>query len=87
MPDATRPFPPAAIAALSNGNNIVREAWGVDLKDAKDAVEAYVTAQPARAADRDRGLRFPARGKLLMAAGQIQTHHSNYDQQHGDGAQ
>jgi hypothetical protein len=55
MPDATRPFPPAAIASLSNGNKIeaikiVREVWGVDLKDAKDAVEAYVKTQPALAA-------------------------------------
>ncbi len=55
MPDPTRPFPAEAIAAISNGNKIeaikiVREAWGVDLKDAKDAVEAYVKTQPALAA-------------------------------------
>ena len=55
MPDPPRPLPPAAIAALSNGNKIeaikiVRQEWGVDLKDAKDVVEAYVKTQPALAA-------------------------------------
>ncbi|MBZ5635092.1 MAG: ribosomal protein L7/L12 [Acidobacteriia bacterium] len=55
MPDSSRPFPPTAAAALSNGNKIeaikiVRQEWGLDLKDAKDAVEAYVKTQPALAA-------------------------------------
>ena len=55
MPDASRPLPPAAVAALSNGNKIeaikiVRQEWGTDLKDSKDAVEAYVKTQPALAA-------------------------------------
>jgi len=55
MPDASRPLPPAAVAALSNGNKIeaikiVRQEWGTDLKDAKDAVDAYVRTQPALAA-------------------------------------
>jgi len=55
MPDASRPLPPAAVAALSNGNKIeaikiVRQEWGSDLKDAKDAVDAYVRTQPALAA-------------------------------------
>jgi len=50
-----RPFPAGAIAALSNGKKIeaikiVREEWGTDLKDSKDAVEAYVKSQPALAA-------------------------------------
>ena len=55
MPETSRPFPPAAVAALSSGNKIeaikiVREEWGIGLKDAKDAVEAYVQTQPALAA-------------------------------------
>ena len=55
MPPSSRPFPAAAVAALSNGNKIeaikiVREEWGTDLKDSKDAVEAYVKTQPALAA-------------------------------------
>ena len=55
MADTSRPFPPAAIAALSSGNKIeaikiVRQEWGVDLKDAKDAVEAYIKTQPGLAA-------------------------------------
>jgi len=55
MPPPSRPFPAAAIAALSNGRKIeaikiVREEWGTDLKDYKDAVEAYVKSQPALAA-------------------------------------
>ena len=55
MPPSPRPFPAAAIAALSNGNKIeaikiVRQEWGTDLKDSKDAVEAYVKTQPALAA-------------------------------------
>ena len=55
MPDSRRPFPPAAVAALSNGNKIeaikiLREEWGLGLKEAKDAVEAYIKTQPALAA-------------------------------------
>jgi len=55
MPDPSRPFPPAAVAALGQGKKveaikIVRQEWGVDLKDAKDAVEAYIKTQPALAA-------------------------------------
>lgn len=55
MPPSSRPFPAAAIAALSNGNKIeaikiVRQEWGADLKDSKDAVEAYIKTQPALAA-------------------------------------
>ena len=55
MPDASRSLPPAAIAALSNGKKIeaikiVRQEWGMGLKDAKDAVEAYIETQPALAA-------------------------------------
>ena len=40
MPPSPRPFPAA----------IVRQEWGTDLKDSKDAVEAYVKTQPALAA-------------------------------------
>ena len=55
MPEQPRQLSAAAIAALQNGNKIeaikiVRQEWGVDLKDAKDAVEAYVKTQPALAA-------------------------------------
>jgi hypothetical protein len=73
MPDISRPFPPAAIAALGNGNKIeaikiVREAWGVDLKDAKDAVEAYVKTQPALAATMQEASASSQRGfvKLIL---------------------
>ena len=43
---------PAAIAALQSGNKIdairiVRSERGCDLKDAKDAVDAYVASHPA----------------------------------------
>lgn len=55
MPDKPRELPAAAVAALTNGNKIeaikiVRQEWGLDLKDAKDAVEAYAQTQPALAA-------------------------------------
>jgi ribosomal protein L7/L12 len=45
-------LPLAAIAALQAGNKIeaikiFRQERGTDLKDAKDAVEAYIAAQPA----------------------------------------
>jgi ribosomal protein L7/L12 len=55
MPPESRPFPAAAVAALSNGHKIeaikiVRQEWGTDLKDSKDAVEAYIKTQPALAA-------------------------------------
>jgi hypothetical protein len=38
MPPESRPFPAAAVAALSNGHKIeaikiVRQEWGTDLKD------------------------------------------------------
>ncbi len=46
-----RPLPPAAIAALAGGKKIeaikiVRREWGTDLKDSKDAVEAYAKGSP-----------------------------------------
>jgi hypothetical protein len=55
MPPESQPFPAAAVAALSNGHKIeaikiVRQEWGTDLKDSKDAVEAYIKTQPALAA-------------------------------------
>ena len=45
-------LPPAAIAALWKGQmieaiKVVREARDLDLKEAKDAVEAYLKTQPA----------------------------------------
>lgn len=44
-------FPPAAAEALRKGNKIeavkiVREAWNMDLKDAKAVVEAYRSEPP-----------------------------------------
>ena len=47
----TAPFPAAAEAALLKGNKIdairiVRVEQGVDLKEAKDIVEHYVTTRP-----------------------------------------
>jgi len=44
-------FPPAAAEALRKGNKIeaikiVREAWNIDLKEAKEAVEAYQGEPP-----------------------------------------
>lgn len=46
------PLPVAAIAALNKGNKIeaikiVRRERGVDLKQAKDAVDEYLRSQPA----------------------------------------
>jgi hypothetical protein len=54
-PFPPRPFPPAAIASLAVGRKIeaikiVRQEWGTDLKDSKDAVEAYIKTQPGLAA-------------------------------------
>lgn len=57
MPDSEKPreLPPMAVSALSQGNKIeaikiVRQEWGLGLKEAKDAVEAYARTQPALAA-------------------------------------
>jgi len=46
-----RSLPAAAISALANGNKIeaikiVRKEWGTDLKDSKDAVDAYAKSHP-----------------------------------------
>jgi hypothetical protein len=51
VPATERPLPAAAIAALAKGNKIeaikiVRQEWGADLKDSKDAVEAYAKGRP-----------------------------------------
>ena len=51
-PGPGAPLPPAAVGALQRGNKIeaikiVRTEQKVDLKDAKDAVEAYIASQPA----------------------------------------
>ena len=55
MADTDRPFPPAALSALRQGNKIeaikqVRTAHGLGLKEAKDAVEAYARGHPAELA-------------------------------------
>lgn len=58
MRGSASPLPEAAIAALDAGNKleairILREATGVGLKDAKDAVERYVPGDaPSRAPER-----------------------------------
>src|SRR5579872_2680599 len=49
--DPSRPLPAAAIDALTKGNKIeaikiVRQEWGTDLKDSKDAVDAYAKTRP-----------------------------------------
>ena len=54
MAGQSREFPAAAIEALTKGQKIgaikiVRQEWGVDLKGAKDAVDAYLRAQPVSA--------------------------------------
>jgi hypothetical protein len=46
-----RSLPAAAIAAVTKGNKIeaikiVRQEWGTDLKDSKDAVDAYLKSRP-----------------------------------------
>ena len=52
QPGQGAPLPPSAVAALQRGNKIeaikiVRTERKCDLKDAKDAVEAYIATQPA----------------------------------------
>ena len=51
MADISEPLPPEAIDALQRGNKIeaiklVRAAQRLDLKDAKDRVDAYVGNDP-----------------------------------------
>ncbi len=51
MTGEPRELPAAAVAALTNGRKIeaikiVRQEWGLGLKQAKDAVESYVAAHP-----------------------------------------
>lgn len=51
MAEHSEALPPEAIAALQQGNKIeaiklVREAQKLDLKDAKDKVDAYVKNDP-----------------------------------------
>jgi hypothetical protein len=53
MAGQSREFPAAATEALTKGQKIgaikiVRQERGVDLKEAKDAVDDYLRAQPAR---------------------------------------
>lgn len=52
MTDDTSTLPVAAIAALHKGNKIeaikiVRIERGIELKQAKDTIEAYLRSQPA----------------------------------------
>ena len=52
MAEPSEPIPSKAIDALQRGNKIeaikiVREAQKLDLKDAKDRVDAYVKIDPA----------------------------------------
>ena len=52
MAEHSEPLPPEAIDALQRGNKIeaikiVRQAQKLDLKDAKDRVDAYVENDPA----------------------------------------
>ena len=51
MPGQSRDFPSAAIDALTKGHKIeavkiIRQEWGIDLKEAKDTVDAYIKARP-----------------------------------------
>ena len=51
MAERSEPLPPEAIDALQRGNKIeaikiVRQAQKLDLKDAKDKVDAYVQSDP-----------------------------------------
>ena len=62
----TRPLPPEAIAALLRGHKIdairiVREQHGVDLKAAKDLVDAYARDHPTLANARSPGEVAPRR--------------------------
>ena len=65
-------MPAAAIAALANGNKIeaikiVRQEWGTDLKDSKDAVDSYAKGRPdLMAASQQAGSR--AKAWLLLVA-------------------
>jgi hypothetical protein len=69
-----RPLPDAAIAALANGNKIeaikiVRKEWGTDLKDSKDAVDAYAKDHPdLMAASQQAGSRAKAWLWLVVLA-------------------
>ena len=51
MAGESRELPAAAIEALTKGHKIeaikiVRQEWGLGLKEAKDAVDAYVKTRP-----------------------------------------
>jgi ribosomal protein L7/L12 len=51
MAGESRELPAAAIEALTKGQKIeaikiVRQDWGLGLREAKDAVEVYVAARP-----------------------------------------
>ena len=74
-------LPVAAIAALHKGNKIeaikiVRKERGSDLKSAKDAVESYVSSQPAlqasltakQAASRATAMRWLVFGVIAVLA-------------------
>ena len=51
MAGQSREFSVAAIDALTKGHKIeaikiIRQEWGIDLKEAKDTVDAYVKSRP-----------------------------------------
>lgn len=65
-------LPPAALAALARGNKIeairiVREAYGLDLKDSKDLVDAYEDAHPVTRSAGPREDRGLLRVALILA--------------------
>jgi ribosomal protein L7/L12 len=56
MAGQSREFPAAAIDALTKGHKIeaikiLRQEWGLDLKEAKDTVDTYVKARPDLASE------------------------------------
>jgi hypothetical protein len=69
----TDTLPPEAVAALARGHKIdairiVREEHGVDLKAAKDRVEAYARAHPALGDRHSPGEVRASRGPALAIA-------------------
>ncbi len=66
-------LPPSALEALRQGRKIeaikiVRQAHGFDLKQAKNAVDAFVKSQPALSASMRRPRGDTGVGRLLLAA-------------------
>ena len=72
MPDPQKPrdLPPLALRALAQGKKIdaikiVRQEWGVGLKDAKDAVDAIIRTRPDLAATVQESSAASQRGCLV----------------------